>query len=482
MDSHRATDRRYINAREAYGFGMANGGMIVNRVVIGTYVNFFLVNVFRINPSAVATMFLLEGFWDIFNDPLMGILVDRTRTRWGKMRPWLIVAPLPMALATVALCAGPLLLQNPSENAISKIVYMAVAYTLWETCFTMCDVPYWGISAAVSPNPQDRTRIITYARFISTFFGGLPQFVIPILLDTSNKPGGPDIRNIFFGIGLVSGIVGMGFFSLAGIVARERVAQTSDAPSIRECLTCIVQNRPLRLLMLKDIVGALAGVSSTFTMYFYLDVIGSASSSIIVGIPSGFTNLFAYTCLPLFKKWLKNNNKKIIYTSQVTNAALNAIAYLLGMRNHSNTVFMVVLMMIKQGLGELFNGVDTVIPTEMVAETVDYMEWTTGRRTEGVSFAAMSFIGQFSGVLARSLGAFLLGPIGYRTAAGNATIPQSEFTKQGIWFMFMAVPVVFRLLSMIPLAFYDLVGPKREQMLEELSIQRAQRAKEAEEA
>ena len=475
-------ERRYVGTGEAYAYGMANGGMIVNRTVINTYLNYFLINVFRINSGAVAAMFFLEGIWDIINDPLMGVLVDRTRTRWGKMRPWLLAAPLPMALATVALCAGPLLIQNTSESAISKIVYMVVSYTLWETFFTICDVPYWGMSASVSPSPGDRTRAITYARFISTFFGGIPQFIIPLLLDASTRPGGPDIRNIFFGIGLVSSIVGMGFFSLAGLFVKERVAQSSEEPTLRDCINCVVQNPPLRLLLLKDIVSALGGISSTFTTYFYLDVLGSASHAILVGIPSGITNLFAYTCLPLFKKYLKNDNKKIIYTSQISNAALSAAAYFVGMRRFASPAFMVVLMMIKQGLAELFNGVDTVIPTEMVAETVDYMEWTTGRRSEGVNFAAVSFVAKFSGVLARSLGAYLLGPIGYRTAPGSATVPQTQRTKQGIWFLFMAVPVAFRLLSLIPLAFYDLVGPKRERMLEELSAQRAQRAREAVEA
>jgi len=465
---------RYVGRRETAAYGIANGGFVVNRNIISAYMNYYLINVFRVNSNAVASMYLLEGIWDIVNDPLTGVLVDRTRTRWGKLRPYLLAVPLPMALATVFLMAGPQLVSNPSENALSKIVYMFVTYTLWETFSTLSEVPFWGMSAAISPSPEDRTRVITSARFISTFFGGLPQFFIPVLLDASARVGGPDIKNVFFGIGLVSGIAGMGLFSLAGICAKERVPQSPQEPGLRECLDCMVKNPPLRLLMLRGIIGALGGVSGSFTTYFYVDLLGSASRSILVGIPSGITNWFAYLCMPQIRKWHKYNNKNMIYSSQVTTAALSAATYLLGLRNYHRPDFMTVLMMIKQGLAELFNGVNTVIPTEMTAETVDYMEWQTGRRSEGVSFAALSFVGKFGDVLARSLGAFLLGPIGYKTSAAHAVVPQSQRTKQGIWFIFMAVPVLFGLLSLIPLRYYDLVGAKRERMLAELAQRRAE--------
>ena len=466
-------DIRYVSRKETLAYGAANGGMVVNRNIITTYLNYFLINVFRVNSSAVASMFLLEGIWDIVNDPMMGVLVDRTRTRWGKLRPYLLAVPLPMAVITVFLTAGPLLISNPSENALSKIIYMFVTYTLWETFTTLMEVPFWGMSAAISPNPKDRTRVITSARFISTFFGGLPQFIVPLLLDASAKEGGPNIKHVFFGIGLVSGLVGMGFFSLAGIYTKERVPQALEEPTLRECLECMIKNPPLRLLMLRGVINTLGGIRNSFTTYFYVDVLGSASRSIIVGIPSGFTNWFAYLCLPLIRKWHNNNSKHMLYSSQITNAALSTVSYLLGMRNYNKPDFMMVLMMIKQGLAELFNGVNTVIPTEMTGETVDYMEWQTGRRPEGVSFAALSFLGKFGDVLARSLGAFLLKPIGYQTSPTHAAIPQTERTKKGIWFMFMAAPVLFDLLSMIPLRHYDLVGEKRETMLAELAERRA---------
>ena len=470
MGSQQMNGRRYVGWKESLVFGLANGGQNVSLHVITFFLNYFFINVFNINSSIVAIMLLVEGIWDTINDPLMGAVIDRTRTRWGKLRPFLLGVPVPLALTTVALFAGPLLIANPSQNAVSKVVYMVATYFLWETLFTVADISFWSMSAAISPNPGDRTKAITSARFLAGVFGGFANATVPVLLDLSNKTGGIDIKKAFLGIGIMTGIAGMGIFSLAGFKVKERVAQSDEEPSIRECLECIVKNPPLRYIIFKDFIGALGNVGGAFTTYFYLDVLGSASYSIAVGLVSAITDPISYLLIPAVKK--KLDNKQITIYAQIFTSILNAGAYFIGIRRKSNVRFMVVLMIIKFGIEALANGVTAVIPTEMIAETVDYMEWKTGMRPEGINFSVLSFFRKLSSVAARALGAFLLKPIGYQTSAANAVVPQSERTKQGIWFMFMAFPVIFRLLSLLPMFFYDLVGAKRETMLAQLAARR----------
>ena len=474
MGSQQLNERRYVGWKESFTFGLANGGQNISLHVITFFLNYFFINVFNVNSSIVAVMLLIEGVWDTINDPLMGAMIDRTRTRWGKLRPFLLGVPVPLALTTVALFAGPLLITNPSENAVSKVVYMVATYFLWETLFTVADISFWSMSAALSPNPEDRTRAITSARFLSGVFGGFANATVPVILDLSNKTGGIDIKKAFLVIGLVTGIAGMGIFSMAGFKVKERVVQSDEEPSIRECLECIVKNPPLRYIIFKNFIGALGNVGGAFTTYFYLDVLGSASYSIAVGVVSAITDPISYLLVPAIKKRL--DNKQITIYSQIFTSVLNTAAYFIGLRRMPNIGFMVVLMIIKFGIEALANGVSAVVPTEMVAETVDYMEWKTGMRPEGVNFSVLSFFGKLSSVAARALGAFLLKPIGYQTSATNAVVPQSERTKQGIWFMFMAFPVIFRLLSLLPMYFYDLVGKKRDTMYEELAARRTQLA------
>lgn len=155
---------------------------------MASYLTYFFVNVFGIDPAIVATMLFIEGIWDAVNDPIMGSIVDKTRTRFGKLRPYLLVIPIPLAVVTMLLFAGPVLMAEATMGA--KVVYMVITYFVWEFLYTICDVPFWGMSAAISPNPADRTRAISSARFTASILGGLPGIVLPVLIDLINAGAG----------------------------------------------------------------------------------------------------------------------------------------------------------------------------------------------------------------------------------------------------------------------------------------------------
>ena len=218
-------NRRFVGIKENVLFGVANGGQCLSFTLLVSYLTYFYVNIFNIDPKIVATMLFIEGIWDTLNDPLMGSIVDRTRTRIGKLRPYLLGIPIPMAIATILFFAGPFLITNPSPTAPSKIIYMVITYFTWEFLYTISDVPFWGMAASISPNPADRTRAITSARLISGIISGAPGIMIPILIDlTENGVIHAELKNIFFITGVTCGVVGMGLFILSGIFVKERVA------------------------------------------------------------------------------------------------------------------------------------------------------------------------------------------------------------------------------------------------------------------
>lgn len=226
------------------------------------------VNVFGIDPAIVATMLFIEGIWDAVNDPIMGSIVDKTRTRFGKLRPYLLVIPIPLAVVTMLLFAGPVLMAEATMGA--KVVYMVITYFVWEFLYTICDVPFWGMSAAISPNPADRTRAISSARFTASILGGLPGIVLPVLIDLINAGAvNVSLQKVFFVIGIVVSFVGMGLFSLAGICTRERVAQSLEEPSLLDSFKYLFQNKPLMLLILSNILGALGGINGIFKLLFH---------------------------------------------------------------------------------------------------------------------------------------------------------------------------------------------------------------------
>ena len=164
-------DIRYVGVKETFLYGISNAGQCFGyNIIAGSYLSLFFVKIFGIPAEIVGTMMLVLGLWDTINDPLMGSIIDRTRTRYGKLRPCLFIVPIPLGLATIMLFAGPEILGEKAELT-SKVIYMFMTYFLWELFYTLGDVPFWGMSAAISPSPSDRTRVISSARFVSGILG-----------------------------------------------------------------------------------------------------------------------------------------------------------------------------------------------------------------------------------------------------------------------------------------------------------------------
>lgn len=181
---------------------------------------------------------------------------------------------------------------------------------------------------------------------------------------------------------------------------------------------------------------------------------------------------------PLKKRF---NNKQIVITMTVICGILPAITFILGYNNMKSMAVMVPLLMLQGSLNALFNGVRMVIPTEMIGDTVDYMEWKTGKRSEGMSFSILTFISKFTGAMSRSMGTALLTAIGYVTSSTNAIVPQSMHTQKGIFAMFTIIPGLLGIIGIIPLFFYDLVGEKQKKILKELAERREKAEKREEE-
>ena len=139
-------ETRYVGVKETLSYGLANAGQVFGyNLIAGGYLSLFFTKVFEIPPAAVSTMILFLGIWDTVNDPLMGGIIDKTRTRYGKLRPYLLFVPLPLAITTIMLFAGPEILADAKSTTV-KIIYMYVSYFIWELFYTLGDVPFWSMS------------------------------------------------------------------------------------------------------------------------------------------------------------------------------------------------------------------------------------------------------------------------------------------------------------------------------------------------
>ena len=476
-------EKRYVGVKETLLYGIANGGQCIGYNMMTAQRSFFLVSVFGVPEAVVSLMLTVMAFWDAFNDPLMGAVVDKTRTRYGKLRPYLMFVPVFLGITTVLFFGGPVFLTDAASRPI-RIVYMCITYFIWEFFYAIGDIPFWGLSSAISPSPLDRSRVIKSARLISGIIGGIPGIIITVCLDLSRNGTIPlSLSQVFLILGIVAGTFGMYLFSLAGTKTKERVVYVNDEPKLSECFAFMFKNKPLMLIMLSNLISTVEGIGGTFSVYYYYNALGVNSLSLLAGIPGTVMGWVTYPLMTILeKRW---TSRQIVVRTSFMHAGVTALVFLLGSRYYTNMGVIVPLLML-HGVSNAINcSIKSVIPTKMISETVDYMEYKTGKRNEGMAFSVLTFMGKLTGTLSTALGTALIPVVGLVRDSASEMMVVSESspinTQFWLWALITVIPTTLGLLALIPYKFYDLEGAKLENIQKEVQIRREAISKELEE-
>ena len=481
MDSAIKEEKRYVGVKEIIAYGAASGGQILGYNTIRSQMTFYLVTVFGVPSSAVATMITIMGFWDAINDPIMGVIVDKTRTRYGKLRPFLLFIPFPLGLATIMYFGGARFLSGV-DSSVVKIVYMCVTYFIWEFLYTIADIPFGGLSASISPSPLDRSNAITSARLFSGTMAGPISPILLFLIDLSNKGKiSLDLKSLFMCIGIVAGTVGMGLFLNGGIQCRERVVQNSDEPKLIDCFKFMFRNKPLLLIVIANILATVEGITDTFAQYFYMFSLNAASWGTVAGIPGTISGYVMYAIIPSLEK--RFSSKKLVRFSYISKFLVSLVVFLGGVKAYRNPAVVVPLM----GLYQFTNGIvwciRNICPSKMLCDSVDYMEWKSGERSEGMAFALNSFGAKLNSSLATALATALIPVIKLVTTEKDGAVTLVENptvnTRFWLWALMTIIPPTVSLLTLIPYRFYDLEGNKLNTIRKELAERREERSRAA---
>ncbi|MDD6012402.1 MAG: MFS transporter [Oscillospiraceae bacterium] len=475
------TEKRYVGVKETLVYGIANGGQCIGYNMVRGQLTFFLVTVMGVPAPVVTAMIFFMGIWDAFNDPLMGTVVDRTRTRFGKLRPYLIFVPIPLGITTVLFFGGAEFLKSV-ESTTLKIVYMCITYFLWEFMYTIGDIPFWGLSAAISPNPADRSRVIKSARFLSGIIGGIPGIIISLGIDLTKSGMIPiTLSQLFLILGILGGTVGMGLFSLSGIFTKERIVHVNDEPKLSDCFRYMFKNKYLLLIVIASVLGTFEGVADAFTQYYYALSLGIASLSLVAGIPGTIAGWFTYGFMgKLEKRW---SSKQIVVAMSFLKFAVTGTTFLIGIRHYTDPKVIVPLLAIQGIFTSFIGSIRMVIPTKMIGETVDYMEWKTGERNEGTAFSLLTFIAKLTGSLTTAIATAIIPLIGLQEVGQDMMLAENSTvnTRFWLWALVTILPNAFGLLSNIPYIFYDLDNRKIAEINAELAKRRGEIAQIKEE-
>jgi GPH family glycoside/pentoside/hexuronide:cation symporter/probable glucitol transport protein GutA len=262
----------------------------------------------------------------------------------------------------------------------------------------------------------------------------------------------------------------MALLSLAGFCCKERVLLTVREPSVIEGFKVMFRNKPLMLIVCGNIIGTLSGLAGVFQTYYLAEVININSLMLLIGLPGTLIGWATYLVIPKLKK--RFDNRQIVFLNGITRIVVASLVFIIGFRHFDSVKVVLPLLMIRNAIFSFFDTINSVVPTEMIGDTIDYMEWKTGERNEGVSFSVLTFIGKLTGSVSTSVATALLPVIGltYVNVNGTQTTVMGEHTDAWIWAFYSFIPYLVGALGLIPYFWYDLTGDKLKRIRSELEI------------
>ena len=441
------TDRP-LTAREIAGYGLGDMGFNFYWTNIATFLLIFYTDVYGITAAAAATMLFVVKIANAFTDPLIGAIADRTRTRWGQYRPFLLFMPLPLAVV------GVLTYSTPDFGPTGKLAWAYVTYLLLMTLYTGANLPYSALSGVITADARERNAI-NASRFVAGFAGGtLVTAASPRLVQWL---GDGDAARGWTLTMVVWSIAAAAIFAITFITTRERVRPVRASPSsVRQDLADLRSNQPwILLFFLALIIMGSITLRMTSAAYYFKYVV-NRPELLATFVPAYLLAAAAGTALtPLLTRWVDKRRLMIglMLASTVLSAAFLFVP--------SDAIVAMYALQVALGL---VLGPKSPLSFSMLADSADYNEWRHGRRATALTFAASSFAQKLGTAVAVAVIGALFSALGY---VPNAA--QSAQSQTGIIWLMSVIPAAFTLMAAVLMAFYTLDNPTMARIQAELA-------------
>lgn len=427
-----------LKLREKLGFATGLFGQNIIYGILTSYLLLYYTDVALLPLAVIGTLLTVARLWDAINDPMMGVIADRTRTRWGRFRPYLLFAPVPLAVITV------LAFSVPDISMTGKIVFAYVTYILWGMIFTVGDIPIWSLTSVITKDSNQKTSLIS----LITIFGFVGLFGVSVVFVPMLQAfGGTKSQGAFQTAVIILSVIGAVTMMLIFFSTKERVQSTNRTVTLKESFRALVTNKPLMLIIISSvIINSIMSVMQAMLVFFAEYNLGNASLVSILTLVM-FAPLLIGTALTGVISRKLGKKQTLIYAS-VLRALVLFVLFLAGYKN-------IYTVYIFTGLYGLMFGMSTVLLTSMIADCVVYSESKTGIRADGLSFSMRTFMAKVSGAIGGGLSAMLLAAYGY--VANN---PVSEFTQGGIFNAMSLFPAIVTMIGVVPIFFYSVSKEK----------------------
>ena len=462
QDSAPQPKARGLSFVENFGFGLGDMASNFFFQTFGIFLLYYYTDVFGIEPAVAGTMFLVTRAIDIFTDPAMGIIADRTNTKWGKFRPYLLWMAIPYGIC------GYLIFANPPLEGASKIVYAYITYSMMMLAYTAINVPYCALMGVLSPSSYAR-RIASNFRFVGAFGGGflISLFVRPLV---QSLGGENEVVGFQYAM-LIFAVVSVALFFVTFVTTKERVQPpATQKHNLMEEIGELFKNKPWVILFFAAVCSTTFVVlRDSVTIHYFKYIVGASEEKVFLifdqvslFLGSGkLMMMFGVFCVGFF---LRNFDKRplAILLSSITGVCIFSFYFI--------PTDQYVLMLVVNGISSFMFGPTAAVVWSMYGDVADYGDFKFGRRSTGLIHSATLFSLKTGSMIAGFFAGHILAWYGF-----VANQDQTERSILGITLMFTIFPASVALLKAFFLWLYPL-GAREVAEIEAALHERAEAA------
>ena len=486
-------NKKQLGLAEKISYGLGAVGKDMVYMLSATYVLYYFQDILGVSAAAMGVILLIARVFDAFNDPIMGVIVAKTKTRWGKFRPWLLIGTLTNAVILYLMFAAP-----PALDGAGLVAYAAVTYILWGVTYTMMDIPYWSIIPAFTHGGKERENLTTLARSCagvgSAIISILTMIIVPMLGKTLGGKVPENLAARYPGQQWVE-FTGFRYFTLAVAVlfivftiltcigVKEKSNVDMKTASIKDMFKALVQNDQAMTVVITIVVVNMAlYITSNLIIYFFKYDLGGTNWNdgyALFNMVGGGTQILAMMILyPFLRNLCKLNNIKIFYVS----VCMSIFGYVVLLIMATMGVNNVVPMLIPGVLIMASAGMNNVIITVFLANTVDYGELKNNRRDESVIFSMQTFVVKLASGVSVFIASMALELLKLKNISDAVTDEAIDFStsvtaasKMGLRLVMTLIPIAGLVFALIWFKkHYILTDQKVEEIAAEVKARNAQ--------
>lgn len=428
--------------REKIGYGVGAIGLDLSYGMFYSFLSYYLSSVLGLKESFLLILTPLARIWDGINDPMMGTIVDNTRTKMGKYRPWIVIGAV--CNATVLF----LLFTNFGMSGTKLYIYIGFMYVLWGMTNTMADIPYWSMVPSFTSDPSDRNMVSTVARTFSGLGQGIITIATPIVLPLLSSGITTDKGYSASGFSRWAGICSclLVLFAVICILSTKEKHVVYDKKSkfsFKKIFTVIAKNDQLVVFMIVAMLSN-AGwyLTSGTAVYYFTDVLGEPTGQSLFQTIGAVGSVLGLLVIPILSKWM--SKKKIYQVSLIATILGYVLMYIFGPVLKITIALDIAYIISSTGIASMF-----VAQTIFLADIVDYGEYKNGERNESITFSMKGFLQKMAYTIQTIILFCGLGLVNYNEQITSATKALNDTTKNAIGFICFGIPPVLILLSLI---------------------------------